>query len=1209
MNNYLKQEIESKLLIMGGAEFQSLCDSMLYHIYHESLSIYTRIGHQLCKSKTISGTPDTFFYLKNNGIVFVEATTKSANIIQKLEGDILSCIDKAKIDVGTFSVDRIILCYNNRIDANAMIKLQELVKGDIIIEHYGIDRIVETILYYQPWLAENLNLSVNKPGVYSLDKFIECYNVSALKFSSPLHTKFVCREDEFAEMEKKLNEKDILLVEGDAGIGKTKLVVEFLKRRFENNRQTNVIVLDEQATDIENSILPMLSEDKECIVFIDDVNRRTSLLDQLSQLQSSNKGKIKIVLTIRGYAFQEFALSYPKISEHTLHLKPLPDYWINEILKSKPYEIKNLVYLERIENISKGNVRIAVMCAELAVKENGLSNLIKDVPSLYDAFFSEHKRKLSDRDYKILCACSIFRCLRQGDQSTNAILDYCQITNAEFADSLSHLKDNECVDIWSFQDGKAIKIVDQVFSTYLVYDSVFKNQMFSLIKILDVFFHAYKRTIIDSIGGVLTSYHNSMVVKNLTESVKKYAAMVKSNGELYEEAIDTFGFYFPEEALAYYDEMVLKITKKDSRIFSTEYNQNDVSINQDYIITQLIQYFNHENDVSNYAFEILYDYCDRCPEKLPELIYWIGKKVLYTKDDYLYGLGRLKNFVEHLFNCMSKYNCCIPLFFSIARTMLEYRFSTDVLRGHSFVISQYTLIKDEHVVAIRKMIVDKLIELNSSYHSQVMGVIKSYDLCHEEDAKELVAYDIDYLCSVVSEICSPDLFLDVLVANRLCCFAENIFGSDDYRVVELKKKFRIDKYVRYNALNFHMIRGRHSYEVEDMWHEKQSELQEYFLLHTESDVFALIEELKEFSKYWDNNHVYESVILIVALNFANDYAIGQLLIESILDCFPDIVEKGSWEIVFNKVWVKGYYRNLLNTLSEYKGDKKYSLLYKYCDFYNIKKPIHVEQCVCDCIKEAIARIDCDIQIQLERLVIFGNVADFMEIIYNHNENSKSVIKIYSHGFCNKDYFSSNIDLAIRTFKQQKDIDHNFDYDNTIIKWLYKWSQVSFVGLFDHLIEKDFDISLSFIFSDEYDFEYVNSLIEKLINNYWHKEISIQNFFKEITDSNTKNNAYNFICRYIDLNIGNQDAVSIIIDASRLLGIDIHDEFLLYYLNHYPSDQSIENFDFCTDRSFCYSGTTTYGDIVEKELIAVLNVVNKVTDIRRRNKIIRLIRVY
>jgi len=1207
MTRFLKQELEKKILCMGGAEFQELCDSLLFHIYRDKLTVYNRVGHQIGKSKTIAGTPDTFFLLGQNGIVFMEATTKADDIYSKLAGDIASCLEKNKIDLGDYNIKKIILCYNNRIDIELELKLLATVDKNLEIEHYSIDRIVEIILNDQPWLADTLGININKPGILSLEKFIEKYNITALKFSSPLNSKFVSRENELSQISDMLQQKDILLVSGEPGVGKTRLVVEYLKTCFAD-RRTNIIVIDENAINIESSILPILSNEQETIIFVDDVNRKPLLLDTLLSLQSSNKYRVKIILTIRGYLFHEFVKSYPLIKEQTFHLNPLPENCIKEILESEPYGIRNLIFQERIENIAQGNVRIAIMCAELAVKKNGLNNLIKDVPSLYDAYFSDYINKLTEKEYRVLCACAVFRCLKQGNEDTESILRFCKIDRETLESSIALLEENECVNIWTYDDGKAIKVVDQVFSTYLVYNSVFVKKIYSLDDILDVFFHSYKRTIIDSIGGVLTSYDYSIVGETLSESANKYADKIRANDELYQEAIDTFGFYMPEKALEFYDSMVSCLPIKDNPSFTTDYKLNDFSYKQDHIITQLVQYFHHEYDHSNLAFEILYDYCNRCPEKLPELVYWIRKNVLYTKYDYLHGLCGLQNFVEHLFTCMSRYSCCIPLFFAISKTMLEYSFSTDTMRGRNFVLNHYTLCKSDCVVAVRKKIIEKLKDLNSEYHYQVINVLLSYKICHEDCALSLVKTDIENLCSVVPEICSPCIFRDVLAVNHLCHFSESILGTKDTGVAQLIKEYKTDKYVRYKSLAFDKIRGVHTYDIDNIWDAKRCELQDYFLLKNQSDVQNLITELKEFSEHWDSNRVYESIILIVALNIANDYTIGQLLFVSILETFPDIATKGSWGFVFHEVWQMGYYSQMLNTIVEYKGTYKFSLLFNYCYYLTYQTAQKVEQIFCDSLKVALEHIDYYTQIQLDSLVKFGNVAEYLMIIEEHNNNSTVKIRIHSNGFCNKVYFSDDINLAIRTYKQQNSIDPHFDYENEIVSWLYKWSPESFVGILDYLLENDSEQSLSFVFSGEYSFEYVKSLIEKLSNRqYRYKRLTVRNLFMEINDNETRHNALKFIKRYIDLFIDDQEAISIIIDASRCLGIETHDDFLLFYLNNYPSDQSIDKFDFWTDHSASYGGNTTYGDIMENRWNAILKVATKVSDLRRRNRIIRVIK--
>ena len=1207
MTRFLKQELENRLLSMGGAEFQELCDSMLYHIYRNKIIVYNRVGHQLGKSKTIAGTPDTFFLLGKDCVVFTEATTKADEIYSKLASDIASCLDKTKIDIGDLKIQRIVLCYNNRIDVDLELRLQSSVNNEIIIEHYGIDRIVETIINYQPWLAESINFCINKPGIYSLDKFIEKYNITALKFSSPLNSKFVCREKELSQMSDMMKNCDILMVAGDPGVGKTRLVVEYLKTRFNDDHYTNIIVIEENATEINNSILPLLSKDQDNIVFIDDVNRKTAIFDALLSLQSSTEEQIKIVLTIRGYAFNDFAQRYPLIKDKTVFITPLPETSIKDVLESEPYCIRNIIVRERIENISMGNMRISIMCAEL-VKRNGFNSLIKDVVSLYDAYFSEHVEKLDCNQYKVLSACAIFRCLKEWEDSTCKILNICEIDKASFKKAITSLEQNECVDAWTYDDGKAIKVVDQIFATYLVYDSIFKKRVYSLDTILELFFHTHKKTIIDSLSGVVSSYQNSNIGDILSASANLYAEKVKDDSKLYNEAIDSFGFYMPEKVLDWYDNIVQSITKKESQSFTTAYKTNDFSFNQDHIITLLIQYFHHKNKHSNLAFEILYDYCDRCPEKLPELTYWIRKNVLYTKNDYLNGLPGLRNFVEHLFSCLSRYNCCLPLFFAISETMLEYNFSTDVVKGRTFVLNRYTLCSNEEVVGIRKMVIEKLSELNKEHHSQVLDVLMSYKACHEECASELVKIDIKSLTNIIPNIILPSEFRDILVVNHLRDILGEVLGKTNETYLQLTSDYRTDKYVRYKALDFRKIRGKSSYDFDDICNAKRGELKEYYLVENINDVTPLVQELKEYTQYLNIQNVSESLIQIIILNLSNNYSIGCLLFERLLESFPELIICGSIGSVLFQVWTIGKYKQFLDDILNYKGKYKYYLLFKYCNIYFYQSVQQIDQAVCDYMKLALLNLDYKTQLALQNLRPFGDVSDYVSVIQKHNYESSIKIEISDDGFCDKSYFANEIDMAVEIFKQQVVIDSHFDYDNKIIAWLYDWDASSLYNMLDFLSENGYDNSLSFVFSNTYNYAKVDSIISRLNkSSIRYKDLNVKNLFEEIRDDKTKNNAVDFIQKYIDANIDNQDEISIIIDASRSISRDIHDEFLLYYLNNYNNDQSIENFDFWIDRLISYGGDTTYGDIIESRWQSVMKVAEKVTDIRRRNKIVMTIK--
>ncbi len=54
------QTIENALASINEAAFQELCDNFLIR-KNENYRIFSRVGSQCGKQKTIKGTPDTFF--------------------------------------------------------------------------------------------------------------------------------------------------------------------------------------------------------------------------------------------------------------------------------------------------------------------------------------------------------------------------------------------------------------------------------------------------------------------------------------------------------------------------------------------------------------------------------------------------------------------------------------------------------------------------------------------------------------------------------------------------------------------------------------------------------------------------------------------------------------------------------------------------------------------------------------------------------------------------------------------------------------------------------------------------------------------------------------------------------------------------------------------------------------------------------------------
>lgn len=100
-------------------------------------------------------------------------------------------------------------------------------------------------------------------------------------------------------------------------------------------------------------------------MFIDDANQTTSLEYILDYVSAISNNTIKIVMTIRDYAkhrVESVIRQYMIPKEITINI--LKNEENKEILKGN-LGIINEDYLERIAQISKGNIRLAILAGKI----------------------------------------------------------------------------------------------------------------------------------------------------------------------------------------------------------------------------------------------------------------------------------------------------------------------------------------------------------------------------------------------------------------------------------------------------------------------------------------------------------------------------------------------------------------------------------------------------------------------------------------------------------------------------------------------------------------------------------------------------------------------------------------------------------------------------------------------------------------------------
>ncbi|MER3374576.1 MAG: hypothetical protein RIM83_08055 [Allomuricauda sp.] len=351
------QLIEQKLLAIDGAKFQNLCDTYL-SLREDEYSSLNRSGSQLGKQKTVVGTPDTFLRVSDNKMAYVEFTTQATSIVSKVSEDIDKCLDESKTGVNPKLVHKIIICLNHRLSVEEETKIFEYAKGrNVGLELIGIDTLsLEIMSKYLLLAREYLGIALETGQMLPFEKFISEYNNKANQLSTPIDNVFFHRSAELKQIEDALSNKDLVILSGAPGVGKTKIGIESIQNFKQKNPSFESYVIAKKDVDIFEDLKIQLRPDRDYILLIDDANRQLPNLKQIFGVFKENRpGQLKLVITIRNYALVDIKDCSIEFVSETIDIPKFTDEEITEILKSDSFGIINHKYQKKIVEIADGN--------------------------------------------------------------------------------------------------------------------------------------------------------------------------------------------------------------------------------------------------------------------------------------------------------------------------------------------------------------------------------------------------------------------------------------------------------------------------------------------------------------------------------------------------------------------------------------------------------------------------------------------------------------------------------------------------------------------------------------------------------------------------------------------------------------------------------------------------------------------------------------
>lgn len=1203
------QAIENALSSINQAAFQELCDSFLA-LRNSNYFAFSRTGSQSGKQKTIKGTPDTFLLLPNGKYIFVEYSTNITAGIKKLEDDIKKCIDTNKTGVPLIQIAEIILCVNFNLTTTDIQTLKNLLANTRIgLTVYTLDSLsIELHLNHRDLTHEYLGLPLDTGQIVSIDRFIAEYNKASKGISTPLENTFLHRDRELYELNEAIIQNDFIILTGAPGIGKTKLALESIGNFLSENLTFGAYCVSYKHHTLLEDLYQYIDSEKDYLLFVDDANR----IDAFSQItgfyRGTRKGKLKIIITVRDYAFQEIGILCQEFSPRRLDLVKFTDEQIIDIIKAQPFEILNQDYHKEIVRIADGNPRLAIMTALLSKAHQNIY-VLHDVSDLFENYFSTFIKDDGEfakaLNIKCLGLIAFFYTIPYKNREiTSSILNDFSIDYSAFIDVIDKLDKLELVEI-QFEH---VKIPEQNLSTYFFYKAFIKDNLLSFETLLRNYFDSNGNRFKDCVIPANNTFGVSNVMDKLQPFLQNHWKGIKSEEEKAFKFLSTFWYYMQSESLEFIFNITNGLPTASPLKYEVTYENNAFSYSKNDVVELLGEFLRFPRNLKD-VIELGFEYTKKKPEHLPEWIHKIREQLTFDREDQTqYRFERQIILFQILLEGLEKGDLLFTtVFYELSKTFLSFKFHhTKGGRNHSFYWYDYPIPNIPAIHDFREKIWNA-VELNFEPNPEdSLNLLLSYSNVSPDVTKEIMEFDVPFLIGIIEKHLSTDSFEHCkYVQDQIRWCKRNSVTHPSFN--SLAHKFTNPTYEIFLKIDWDRLRDKEMYEFDD--YREYEKLKEAEIRG--SFVFKEIAEVKEFynififlkksaKNEWNYNTTLDHVI---DENCSKNFELGcQLLFEIIernneANYIPRIVFRNYLKTAeqANRIWEIVQQQEFLN-----KGLWELSF-YDYIEDSLITKE-YVQALVhtVSSMKEANT-------IHFDRLQRFLKLEPKMfqiilRTIVEKNEKEGTQLQVWMDFFSTHfDNLGDDIELIKKAYLQQDKIHNHFDYEGKgFLNILKKDSKFLIEYVNSFYSDKNFGISsdhknLAFVWEVENIEEVLKSVFDLVIDKEPYFGILdhfCNSFFRNV-QGETNDRAKSFLLAYCKKNFSDTNKMNVLIDIVRHSMKEMFEEILLLFLS---LSQDTEIFSKIWWRGNGTSGTgnVILADIEMADWRNILSIVEKST---------------
>ena len=786
--------IQNEIKAINQAKFQYLCDAYLYRKYN-----FTRIktiGSVIGKEKTAKGTPDTLFKNDKGKFAFAEYTTQEKGLVDKFLEDLDKCFNEEKTKVPVSGIEKIFLGYNGKISVEVENRLVN--KGrekGVRVELIDIETLsFDLFLNYQRLSEEFLGIEVDTGQILDAQDFVREYQKNPI--ATRLDTTFRCRARELVKTVRALENKELVIISGKAGIGKSRLALEAIDRFVKKNPGfRNYCIYNKEGISLYNDLKDYFSNDGNYLIFVDDADRLSELQHILRLLSENSVHKhYKIIITVRDYALRKIREQAKGYDYNEIILEPFDSKKLKTFL-AEEFKITTPIYVERIEKISEGNPRIAVMAAEIAKKANRLDS-IYNVSEIYDEYFSSISKDLSSFEnqnlLKVAGLLSFFKVIKFEDKELlEKIENLFGLSATEIFERSVELNNIEVAD---FYEDEVVKISDQILATYLFYKVFFKDSLLKFSVLLDNFFESHRHLLIDSIYPAFDAFDKKLLGDKLQPAIDVSWEQVKKDESSALSFIETFFPFIKTESILLLKNIIDSIPNELYEPLNLEFEPYKSNQLTDKYLRILKLFRQLSLKTFRKAVSLLFIYLEKRPSLAPQVVYLIQENVCFERNShiegYVYEQALLEQLIEKTKHSPRK-ELFQRLFLKIVNRFVGMQFRSNSSKKEAIVIHTFGLATGKEIFELRKMLWQELFNYftREQYQDSVLETLSIYSgNWRENNNKEVAEEDKKHIVAFIKSNLDPTIYTH-------CCAVQ------DYGLFLKKLKIPFPKKLQQNFIS------------------------------------------------------------------------------------------------------------------------------------------------------------------------------------------------------------------------------------------------------------------------------------------------------------------------------------------------------------------------------------------------------------------------